>query len=358
MKRKRIGELYDKALFVPAFEAAAEGLVSKVMGEFADTDKGRVAREQAVENLKKQIKEVPVEYYRTLEAFINGEDVTKYARFTRSEAELEYFKSTHRKGLIDLIAAHKDGSWVVKNVAEDEKYYELRFEGEKRGRENAGKANETKNAAPTADTAALRRMAEEQARERLTSFDFEARKIRRKRVATYKAIKREHAAFISEKSDIDRRDPAYRLLGGLYSEFKREYKTLSRMEDMVMRARRRLIPLEAAAEHGAADERSLVRYNALKEREVTLTRDLECYMNALDELNEVRYKNGIISKQLYLRKAGDKLGKPTRPTPEAEAEQTKPERVELSLGQKAHGRTEAADEKNPVGKDDREIDKK
>ena len=318
MKRKRIGELYDKELFVPAFEAAAEGLVRKVMGEFADTDKGRAAREQAIQNLKNQIKEVPVEYYRTLEAFINGEDVTKYARFTRSEDELEYFKGTRHKGLIDLIAAHKDGSWVVKNVAEDEKYYELRFEGERKRRESADKASETQSAAPTADTAALRRMAEEQARERLTSFDFEARKIRRKRAATYKEIKREHAAFISEKADIDRRDPAYRLLGGLYSEFKREYKTLSRMEDMVMRVRRRLIPLEAAAEYGAVDERRLVRYNALKEREVTLTRDLECYMNALDELNEVRYKNGIISKQLYLRKAGDKSESLTRPTLEAE----------------------------------------
>lgn len=342
MKKKRIGEKYDKKLFVPAFEAAAEGLIRKVMGEFADSEKGIGARVEAVNTLKEQIKEVPIEYYRTLEAFINGEDVTKYADFTRSPEELEYFRSVKKKGLIDLVAAHKDGSWVIKQPEADAKYYELRFATE-RTRDKRQKQNNSP------DLRTSRGEAMREAREMLVRFDYEAKKIRRKRAEAYKDMRRQHAAFISEKEDISRHDPAHRLLGGLYAEFKKEYKTLSGMEDMVMRYRRKLIPLEQLCDRGVATERERASYESLRSRCDFATRDMECYMNALDELNEVRFKNGIISEQLYIRRFGVNNEISTRPTTEPDLGES------IELPKTAQYRPIAA-ERQEISAKERDID--
>lgn len=63
---------------------------------------------------------------------------------------------------------------------------------------------------------------------------------------------------------------------------------------------------------------------------VVASMDLECYMNALDDLGEVRYKNGIISEKLYLMILSEPE-KSTRPHLETEKEVSEGIRVDISL---------------------------
>ena len=88
MKRRKIGKLYDTEKFHKAAEDAARAFVSRVMDGFADTEKGRATYERILGNLKKQIADTPTEYYKTLDAFIDGKDIFAEAEFHRSAEDL------------------------------------------------------------------------------------------------------------------------------------------------------------------------------------------------------------------------------------------------------------------------------
>jgi len=317
VKRRKIGKLYDTEKFHKAAEDAARAFVSRVMDGFADTEKGRATYERILGNLKKQIADTPTEYYKTLDAFIDGKDIFAEAEFHRSAEDLEYFKSQGACGIIDLLGAYKDGSWTVKDPAEAEKYYDGLFP---EARKSADKVKDVK---------AARAAAKLEVKARIKRFDSEAKKIVAERSRILDAVNGEHAAFIEEKN-IDRKDPAYGLLDGLYQEFKKENKSLGKLEDLVLATQRKLIPYEVYKEYGVITERELEEHDFLKAKEKVASMDLECYMNALDDLGEVRYKNGIISEKLYLMILSEPE-KSTRPHLETEKEVSEGIRVDISL---------------------------
>ncbi len=294
--KKKIGDLYEKEKFNKAFDETADRLVSNVMGEFASTEKGMQAKIEAVSNLKKRIGNIPTAFYKILEAYIDGEDITRYARVSDGDEKLELLINRKDSGLIDLVGLISNGKLEVNDVAEAEAYYEkkarLLFSPSKK---NADLAKEIIKAPSW----------QEETKKRLYSFDMEKKRIQHLHKINQQEIRKEHAAFINEKKDIGKHDSANKLLKSLYSEFKREHKTLVKMENLVMSLKRRLIPLDVMKEYGVISDNKLKLRQKLYSRKESATRDMECYMNALDELNEVRYKNGIISKELYLKRGGN-----------------------------------------------------
>ena len=325
--KKRIGDLYDRAKFDKAIEEAAREFIKDVMDDFADSPTGNEVYSQLLSKLKRQIREVPVEYYRALEAFVDGEDISRYVVFSDKEKDMQYFKDQGIRALPALLTAHKDGVWRVIDPEGDVRYYESRFpEG-------------TRRTTVAKDLKLALKSVKDEIRNRLDRFDSEREKVRDDNVKMLLAIRKEHAAFIEEKG-IDRHDPAYGLLSGLYTEFKKENRTLAKLEDMVMRIKRKLVPYEVKKEYGVVTLKELAEHDALVAKEEMATRDLECYMNALDELGEVRFKNGIISEKLYLMQF-DELPEKARSKKSTEDTMlTEGERIELSFKEKSMSETE------------------
>ncbi len=324
--KKTIGDLYEKEKFNIAFEAAARSLVASVMSEFEDAERGKKAIAEATDNLKKRIRIIPAAYYRLIEAYINGEDITKYASFVGPAEEYERFIGANDSGLIELMRAISENKWMLKNIAEEKRYYDVK----------AKQLQSSLKGRATDSTVFDIYYSRKETKKRLIAFDLEKKRIQHIHKKTRDDIKRAHAAFIDQKKDIGRKDSANKLLKSLYSEFKREHKALVKMENLVMSLKRKLIPLEVLIECNLITEKKYILHDKLQQKVNSATRDMECYMNALDELNEVRYKNGIISRELYLRRGGMAVDNATRPQKSEASSNSLPNgsRMNLSLNNK------------------------
>ena len=297
--KKRIGDLYDKEKFNAAFDRAANAFVKNVMGEYADTDQGRSARDKAVAGLNEKIKNVPIELYQTIEAIADGKDVSDFAEFVGDGREKDYLLSQGDAVLIDIISSYKDGKWRVKDVKAAESYYNGLFRSEKEMDPSASKLKREELKPLIA--------------KRLSEFDGEVSMAEGERQKLQAMMREEHARFIESKG-VSPSSEAYRIMSKLYKEVNKENKTLARLEAKQVAARRKLIPYQVISEAGLLTKQEDAEYEKLARKELKVSGELDCYMSMIDEMNEVRFKNGLISEtQYYMKHDGPRTPERNKP---------------------------------------------
>ncbi len=125
-QERLIGKYYDEEIFEPAFRRSARAIVAESY-EVPDSPTGTTLQEAFIERMRKGVSEMPVAYYRLLEAFARGECVDNLATGSFVEKWKDAGDVRLVKLMMEMTEEFGETELCITDVKSAEKYFDGKF---------------------------------------------------------------------------------------------------------------------------------------------------------------------------------------------------------------------------------------